>query len=328
MLTVTLYTKEGCPLCLEAEQTLRALAEEIPHRLVLIDIEEEEIPTYQDQIPLLEIGPYQVKAPFTKQTLKITLAAARDRLDQLNDMDTPEHRKRVEKGKQISMTDRLFRVLSKRYMAVFNIAVLLYVGLAFLAPVLQHNGNTAPARIIYTVYSRLCHQLAFRSWFLYGDQLAYPREVAGVAGLQTYQEATGNDPLDLRTAQKFLGNDRVGYKTALCQRDVAIYGGILAFGLLFTVTGKRIRSLPIAAWVILGMVPIGLDGVSQILSQLPWDLIPFRESTPLLRTITGGLFGFSTAWFGYPLVEESMADTRKVLAVKQAVGQARKVNTE
>jgi hypothetical protein len=69
-------------------------------------------------------------------------------------------------------------------------------------------------------------------------------------------------------------------------------------------------------------VPIGLDGVSQIVSQLPWDIIPVRESTPLLRTITGGLFGFATAWFGYPIVEETMADTRKIMTVKIKASQA------
>ena len=84
--------------------------------------------------------------------------------------------------------------------------------------------------------------------------------------------------------------------------------------------------MPIAVWFLLGLVPIGLDGVSQLVSQLPWDIIPIRESTPLLRTITGGLFGFSTAWFGYPIVEESMADTRKLLTVKLRAAQVE--NTE
>jgi hypothetical protein len=45
-------------------------------------------------------------------------------------------------------------------------------------------------------------------------------------------------------------------------------------------------------------------------------LIPYRESTPLLRTITGFLFGFLTAWFGYPYVEESMSENRKYLESK------------
>jgi len=319
VLTVTLFTRDNCQRCLEVEEDLSELQEQIPHRLIKINIDRENITAYQAEVPVVEIGPYQLKAPFDRQTLQITLAAARDRNNQLDTIDHPEHRERVQRGQNMRFIDRFFYWLSNRYMLLFNAAVLVYVGLAFLAPVLQASGAYRPARVIYAVYSRLCHQLAFRSWFIYGEQPAYPREAAQVGGLKTYQEATGFDPLDLETAHKFLGNDQLGYKVALCQRDVAIYGAIFGFGLLFSLTGKRIKSLPIAAWVILGMVPIGLDGVSQIVSQLPWDIISFRESTPLLRTITGALFGFTTAWFGFPLVEESMEDTRKVMAVKHAV---------
>jgi len=37
--------------------------------------------------------------------------------------------------------------------------------------------------------------------------------------------------------------------------------------------------------------------------------LPYRESTPFLRLLTGFLFGFGTAWFGLPYVEESMRET-------------------
>jgi uncharacterized membrane protein len=69
----------------------------------------------------------------------------------------------------------------------------------------------------------------------------------------------------------------------------------------------------------IGLVPIAIDGVSQLpglASNLPpWFL---RESTPLLRTITGTLFGFTTAWYLFPLIEESMNETRMVLEEKRA----------
>jgi uncharacterized membrane protein len=99
---------------------------------------------------------------------------------------------------------------------------------------------------------------------------------------------------------------------------VGIYGGILLFGLIFLVTGKRLPSLPWYLWIALGIAPIALDGVSQLLSQAPFNFWPYRESTPILRTLTGGLFGFATAWFGYPQVELAMRDTRKILTVKFA----------
>ena len=88
------------------------------------------------------------------------------------------------------------------------------------------------------------------------------------------------------------------------------------------------------------MLPIAMDGLSQLLSQpplngfIPPELLSYRESTPFLRSLTGFLFGFTTAWFGYPLVEETMADTRryiqekKLRAAKQGVGQPSSVGDE
>jgi uncharacterized membrane protein len=117
----------------------------------------------------------------------------------------------------------------------------------------------------------------------------------------------------------------VGYKVALCQRDVAIYAAILLFGLLFGFLRrlplkKPFPSLHWAIWLLVGILPMGLDGGTQIASQfipLINSYIPFRESTPFLRTLTGGLFGFTTAWFGYPLVEESFVDSLNILDTKR-----------
>lgn len=324
MLTVTLYTRENCQLCDQVEETLQSLQEEFPHHLVAVDIDEENlVQKFGEEIPVVEIGPYTVKAPIDLKTLRMTLGAAQDRMDHLGDVDDGAYQARVKRGKDISTLDRFFYWFSDHYMGVFNFFVFLYVGLAFLAPILQKNGITTPAQVIYSVYSRLCHQLSFRSWFLFGEQMAYPRATAGVSGLLTYAEATGLDPTNLQAAHSFVGNAVLGYKTALCQRDVAIYGAILLFGLLYSTTGRRLKSLPFLAWVLIGMVPIGLDGVSQLISQLPLDILPYRESTPFLRTLTGALFGFSTAWFGYPIVEEAMTDTRNVMAKKLAADQVR-----
>jgi hypothetical protein len=34
--------------------------------------------------------------------------------------------------------------------------------------------------------------------------------------------------------------------------------------------------------------------------------------------LTGGLFGLTTAWFGFPVIEETMEETRQILAAKRA----------
>ena len=91
----------------------------------------------------------------------------------------------------ITRADRIMHWFSSHYMMVINITVLIYVGLPFLAPVLMSTGVTGPANLIYKGYGFVCHQLAFRSWFMFGEQEAYPRELANVEGLMTFGEATG-----------------------------------------------------------------------------------------------------------------------------------------
>ncbi|MFN2146055.1 MAG: DUF2085 domain-containing protein, partial [Anaerolineales bacterium] len=207
--------------------------------------------------------------------------------------------------------------MSAHYLKVVNLILILYVGLPFLAPVLMKAGFEKAAQPIYTVYRLSCHELAFRSFFLFGEQPFYPRETAGVEGMITYGEASGNNEMDLLTARAFNGNEEMGYKIALCERDVAIYLSMLAFSLLFGLTGKRLKPLPLLIWIIVGWAPIGLDGGSQLISQVLTTL-PFRETTPLLRVVTGALFGFTTMWFGLPVMEESFRDTRQYLAAKKA----------
>ena len=67
MLTVTLYTRDGCSLCQKAEEDLNSIQEQIPHKLVLIDIEKEQISEFVDNIPVIEVGPYQIEAPIDKK---------------------------------------------------------------------------------------------------------------------------------------------------------------------------------------------------------------------------------------------------------------------
>jgi uncharacterized membrane protein len=314
MITVMLYSRKECHLCDVAKRDLDTLREEYPHKLVVVDIDED--PKLQESfgelVPVVTVGPYQLKAPFERKDLEVTLGAAR--LGASQDQEVAQSY--VQSGGKWTGADRFSYWIARHYMTFFNSLVLLYFGLPLMAPVFMQAGVTPPARIIYSLYGTTCHQLAFRSWFLFGDQNVYPRAAAGVASVTTYEQATGNHPEDLVTARSFIGDQTTGYKVALCQRDMAIYGSILLFGLIFVASGKAIRGLPWYIWIFLALVPIGLDGVGQLLSQPPFNLIPYRESTPFLRTLTGFLFGFTTAWFAYPIVEESMRDTRRIMEAK------------
>jgi uncharacterized membrane protein len=187
-------------------------------------------------------------------------------------------------------------------------------------------GATLPANVIYTLYKPLCHQFGFRSFFLFGEQPYYPLKEAGMTGVKTFDQVTGFVDLENPVAysrfqaRQFTGNETVGFKMALCERDMAIYGALLLFGLLYGLTGRRIKPLHWMLWMLIGLAPIGLDGFSQLFSQMDWSflasILPYRESTPFLRVLTGGLFGFATAWFAYPYMEESMAETRQFFIKK------------
>jgi uncharacterized membrane protein len=319
MITVTLYTKDNCSLCTQAKQDLESLQASIPHTLALVNIEEDADlkKPFGTRVPVVQAGPYVLEAPFDRQKLHMTLAAAHDRAEQLQ--TDPKYIQRKARGAHMNTTDKIARFLGRHYLAVLNLLIALYVGLPFLAPVLMNAGYPGLARPIYSTYGAVCHQMAFRSVFLFGDQPVYPRAAADMQGLTTYEEATGLDGEDMWAARSFIGNEQVGYKVAFCQRDIAIYSAILLFGLIFAASGRRIRPLHWMLWVALGILPIAIDGFSQLLSQIPgFDLWQYRESTPQLRILTGAIFGFMTAWFGIPLLDESFEETRVQTAAKAA----------
>jgi len=299
---------------------LEKLNSEIDFNFQLIDISDSEdlIKKYAEVSPYLKVGPYTLSGEIFESNLKMTILAAKDRERQLTEVGDDKYQQRIEAGRRITNLDKVSLWLSKSYIWLMIFFLSLYVGLPFLAPYFLRAGAELPANIIYTVYKPLCHQLAFRSWFIFGEQAYYPRSAAGIEGVITYEEISNQPVINIREAQKFKGNDFTGYKVALCQRDIAIYASMLFFGLLFALSGRRIKSIKWYIWVIIALVPIGFDGFSQLpglASSLP-DWLPVRESNPTLRTITGSLFGFFTAWYLFPLIEESMAETRTIITEK------------
>ncbi|HVN55358.1 MAG TPA: DUF2085 domain-containing protein [Anaerolineaceae bacterium] len=327
-MNVTVFRKENCPECDQVLVDLAELQSEFPHRLVVIEIEKTPgiRDAFESRVPVVEAGPYRLSAPISKQSLSVTLGAARDRKQQYEQAGDQRYLERVQRGQTISRSDRFSYWLSNHYMLLINLVLFLYVGLPFLAPVLMKIDAVTPARVIYTIYSPLCHQFAFRSFFLFGEQAAYPRAAANVPGI-TYEQVTGYNALDVLKARNFIGNEQLGYKIAICERDIAIYLSILLFGIIFSLSKNRWKSLPWYIWILFGILPIAVDGFSQLpsLMTLPVSLnwLPMRESTPLLRVLTGSLFGLTTAWFGLPYIEESMIETRELITKKIAVVSSR-----
>ena len=177
-----------------------------------------------------------------------------------------------------------------RWLAMANLLVGVFIGLPLLAPVLLAYGFVDPANAIYGAYKYVCHQWAFRSYFLFGAQATYPfGDLVQLVGVER--------------VYRFLGSPELGYKVAFCQRDVAIYATVFLAGLGYACLRPRARPLGIVAYAVL-ILPMAVDGFTQ--------LFGWRESTVELRTVTGVLFGLASVWLVYPRVDAALASMRPI----------------
>jgi len=183
--------------------------------------------------------------------------------------------------------DRVIYYLARHWLLMVNTAIAVYAGLPFLAPVAMHTGHQWLGQLIYMAYIPACHQRPERSFFLFGPQIAYT--------LEQLQAAVGAVP------GRYIGNASIGYKVAFCQRDVAIYLGLVIAGLVYGLIRRRFQ-IKFLSWkfYLFFVAPLAADGLVQLLG--------LHESTMLLRVFTGAWFSVGTVWFFYPRVEEAMAD--------------------
>jgi uncharacterized membrane protein len=218
-----------------------------------------------------------------------------------------------------SKPQRLGDHLSRYWMLWFSLLYGVYVGLPFLAPLLMQWGVELPARVIYTVYSFLCHQLPERSYFLFGPNVSY-----SLPEIQSAWQETSN-PMILR---QFIGSPEMGWKVAWSDRMVSMFTSILFFAWLWWLLRQQVRQLHWAGLVLLAL-PMAVDGTTHLVSDLFGLYQGFRYTNewlaPLtnyafpvtfytgdawgsfnawLRLITGGLFGLGIVWFGFPYLDQ------------------------
>ena len=200
---------------------------------------------------------------------------------------------------------RFNRSIRRGYALIFAFVFILYIVLALLPAVMMHRGWERPAEWVYKYYGLLCHQMPQRSWFLFGKQAWYPAAAPEGSGMLSFTGASGIST-GFSAGRNFYGTPEMGYKMAICQRDTAIYGAMTVFCLIFSLSGCRI---PKPGWILpffIGVLPIAADGITQLLGNALPAFFPFRESTPLLRTVTGALFGFCLCWYLLPSLENSL----------------------
>ncbi len=211
---------------------------------------------------------------------------------------------RTTESKIERFANRLVVGIAHHWLAIFNIAWALYVGLPLLAPTLMYIGASFPAQMIYSLYSFLCHQLPDHSYFLFGNSFVPLKPELVIAGMAS----SGG----LFAERAFIGNAEIGYKVAFCQRDLAIYGSILVAGLIYALIRNRIEPISLK-WYALFLIPIAIDGLTQLLG--------WRESNWWLRTLTGVIFGAGSVWLAYPFLQSAMDEVVESESSRMALRQ-------
>ncbi|MCC6611902.1 MAG: DUF2085 domain-containing protein [Anaerolineae bacterium] len=225
----------------------------------------------------------------------------------------------------------------QHWLALFIVLFGLFNLLPFLAPVAAKFGFSPAADAIYTMYAPLCHQMAQRSFFLFGDQLMYdPQQLP--LGL------TDNLTANMLALKGFDGNAAIGWKVAWSDRMVYMYGATWFAAVIYAVASRhrRVKRLSIGLFILL-MLPMAVDGITHMLSDLSTGglFAGFRYSNDWLagltanalpawfytgdglgsfnawmRLVSGLGFGIALVGLVFPLLEQEMQRSRQMLAAK------------
>lgn len=173
------------------------------------------------------------------------------------------------------------RFIERHWLALFILALGVWTLTPWLAPLFMHWGWTGPGRLIYAVYSAFCHQMPQRSWFFFGPKLTY--SLAEIA-------AVWPEPATVWGLRGFVGTPAMGWKLAWSDRMVSFYGGFFLFGLLYLLLRGPIRRRNWHLswrWLLVLILPIALDGMTHMISDLAGVGAGFRETNAWLAALTG-----------------------------------------
>jgi uncharacterized membrane protein len=213
----------------------------------------------------------------------------------------------------------------------------------FLAPVLMHLGWYSPAKAVYTIYSFLCHQMAQRSFFMFGPQPMYNIDQLPVT-------LTGNEVANMQILREFIGSPGLGWKVAWSDRMVSMYGAIWVFGMVYG-WFRHHRTIRPLGWIGFGalLLPMAIDGGTHWLSDIGGGMVSgFRYDNLWLanltgnalphwfyygdalgsfnswmRLITGVLFGLGFVWLAFPYMDRSFREAAMLLREKLGRASAR-----
>ena len=172
---------------------------------------------------------------------------------------------------------------SRLIVIIFVISFLIWILLQFFAPlVMPHNSlNDLSGNVGVSNNKKLINEMSFPWNFIYG---------------------CGDTLCHQKAERSFFIN---GNQLPFCSRCTAIWLG-LAIGLGFIVFYKIKLNEKFLFLIIIGIVPIGIDGVGQFFGL--W------ESTNIIRLITGLLIGI-VCGIAIALIIDELMDLRKIKVI-------------
>jgi uncharacterized membrane protein len=164
------------------------------------------------------------------------------------------------------------------FLALFGI----FNVLPFLAPVAMHLGWKSIGDLIYLLYVPLCHQMAQRSFFLFGSQVIY-------APVQLPLQLTRGLSTNMLALRQFAGDPSLGWKVAWSDRMVYMYGATWVAALVYAAFAQRRQFKRFPFWLfLLLMLPMIVDGVTHTISDFSSGLFDgFRYTNVWLVQLTG-----------------------------------------
>ncbi|HKP52121.1 MAG TPA: DUF2085 domain-containing protein [Chloroflexia bacterium] len=296
---ITVYSKPECHLCEEVLALLDRIAPEydLSVREVNILDDPELEKAYHDRIPVIVAGDGKYGWLFAP----IDEAELRGYLGMVERGGAPPRRVVVY---QETKLDRVLDYISHHWLRFICIALGIFVGLPWLAPVFAALGWWDLANPIYTAYALTCHQLPERAGFIFGYQVAFC------------------------------------YRNTAIYAGVLIFGILFAVARDRNVSWLRWLRRPLHwYWFVLLLVPMFLDGVTHMFGLR--DMLSMDMDTSFgsfyigsqafslnwwLRIITGGLAALGVAWFAFPRMARVVAESEAVqIAYRQSVAASRRM---
>ena len=193
------------------------------------------------------------------------------------------------------MSEDLDRKPAVRFAWILQSFFTIYLLIAIFVPFLYKAGVTQTAESISSFYGHLCHQRIERSIFILGEESVFSIRTIDEFNDIGYITSTGHEGEIF--AHDYNGDEEIGYKVALCVRDLGIYLSALFFGWWYLLRYRKDPKFKDGfsmQLILILMLPMIIDVGFQIGTRAVgldrWILDLYYTSISK-RIITGLLFG-------------------------------------